>query len=73
MLTESKEGATSEALYNSHSGSDFQQVYQNNMDDNSFVGAKKVIDGVLTNPNTAFFGTELYFDYTKEYQNCQVF
>ena len=73
MLAESKGSSTSEVFYNSHLGSDFHQVYKNNMDDKSFVGSSKVIDGILTNPNTAFFGTELYFDDTKEYQNCQVF
>ena len=52
-------------LYNSHSGSDFHQVYKNNMDDKSFVDVSKVIDGILTNPNTAFFGTEHYFDDTE--------
>ena len=43
------------------------------MDDKSFVGSSKVIDGILTNPNTAFFGTELFYDDTEEYKNCQVF
>ena len=73
MLAESKGSSTSEVFYNSHLGSDFHQVYKNNMDDKSFVGSSKVIDGILTNPNTAFFGTELFYDDTEEYKNCQVF
>ena len=73
MLTESKGTATAEVLYNSHSGSDFHQVYKNNMDDKSFVGFSKFIDGILSNQNTAFFGTDLNFDDTEEYKNCQVY
>ena len=72
MLTSSKESATGAVFHNAHSDSDFHQVYKNNMDDTSYVGITKVIEKVLTNPNTAFWETEPYIDDTVEYKSCQV-
>ena len=74
MLTSSKDDATGAMFHNSHPDSDFQEVYKNNMDDKSYLGANKnIIEGALSNPNTALFETEQSIDNSEEYKNCQVF
>ena len=73
MLTSSKESSTGAVFHNSHSDSDFQQVYKNNMDDKSYLGAiPNIIQGALSNPNSALFETEETIEYTEEYKSCQV-
>ena len=73
MLTSSKQSGSGSIFHISPRNSDFNQAYRNNMDNNSYVGAKNVIKGALSHPDTAFFETVDTIDYSKEYQNCQVF
>ena len=73
MLTSSKESATGAVFHNSPSDSDFQQVYKKNMDDKSYLGAiPNIIQGALSNPNSAVFETEVTIEDTEEYKSCQV-
>ena len=73
MLTSSKESATGAVFHNSPADSDFQQVYKKNMDDKSYLGAiPNIIQGALSNPNTALFETEVTIEDTEEYKSCQV-
>ena len=73
MLNSSKQSGSGSIFHISPRNSDFNQAYRNNMDNNSYVGTKNVIKGALSHPDTAFFETVDTIDYSKEYQNCQVF
>ena len=74
MLTSSKESASGAVFHNSRSDSDFQQVYKNNMNDNSYLGSTtNIIEAALSNTNTALFESEFSIENTEEYKTCQVF
>ena len=74
MLTSSKDDATGAIFHTSHSDSDFQQVYKNNMNDKSYLGSTtNIIEAALSNTNTALFESEFSIENTEEYKTCQVF
>ena len=72
MLTSSKQSGSGAVFHLAPPNSDFNRAYKNNMDNNSYVGVKNVIEGALSNPNTAFFETMATIDYSKEYKDCKV-
>ena len=72
MLTSSKQQGSGAVFHLAPPNSYFNRVYRNNMDDDSYVGVRNVIEGALSHPNTALFESEGTIDYSNEYKNCQV-
>ena len=72
MLTSSKDDATGAIFHTSHSDSDFQKVYKNNII-NYLGSTKNIIEAAISNTNTVLFESEVAIDNTEEYKICQVF
>ena len=73
MLTSSKQAGSGAVFHLAPPNSDFNKVYRNNMDIDSYVGVGNLIESALSQTDTALFESEGTIDYSKQYKNCQVF
>ena len=71
MLVTAKDDATAAVFHQSAPNTAFGKVYQNNMDDDSYVG-KKAIEMSLKNQKMAVYYSKGYAWSSPEFKNCKV-
>ena len=72
MVTEPLTSSLVELFLKSKPGSVFNEIYKNNMDEESFVDLDSVLPEVISNYKTAGFVYQSTGLSSKEYLNCQV-
>ena len=73
-MTDDKDSAYGGVFTNSPQNSIFTKIYQNNMDENSYVGYGGTIGlhHILNNKETAYFDSQVTVEPRTEYFKCQV-
>ena len=71
MLVTAKDDATAAVFHQSAPNTAFGKVYQNNMDDDSYVG-KKAIEMSLKHQKMAVYYSKGYAWSSPEFKNCKV-
>ena len=71
LFTTSKDDAVGGIFHLSRKNTIYSQIYQNNMDEDSYKGAD-LISSVIGHPNTAFTHTVAFGDESMEYKTCRV-
>ena len=73
MLTSATDSAPGTIFTQASEKSEFGQIYQKNMDKNSFYGdTHRPIEVILAKSQHAFFYDQTDVRNSKEYKNCQV-
>ena len=69
--TSSKAGAT-RSLFENPKNKEFYQVYQNDMDEHSFIGPEKGLAKILKPPRSAYIHSKIIISNSKQYMNCEI-
>ena len=73
MILPGKTGATSRYLIDANPGTAYSKVYENNVDDESFIYERSIRFRILLeSPHTALFDYYNEVLVSKEYSNCEV-
>ena len=71
MLASSKDDATAAIFHQSAPNTAYGKIYQNNMDDDSYLG-KKAIEKALKNQKMAIYYSKGFAWSSPEFKNCKV-
>ena len=72
IYTSSSKGSGVASVFLHSTNPSYRQVYENNMNEQSFIGTTKGIAKVLANPKSAFLNIEDMITFTEEYQSCKI-
>ena len=72
LYTTSSRGSNIGSAFLKSTHPSYNQVYANNMDDNSFIGTSKGISRILSESKSVFMNVEDLIMDTKAYQECEI-